>query len=72
MSPPISVECFFAMTLAQVTELTGEAGTGKTQLCLSAAASGAALGHRVVYVDTSGGAVQVYSSVDGAQSGFSA
>ena len=39
----------------QVTELTGEAGTGKTQLCLSAAASAAALGHRVVYVDTGGG-----------------
>ena len=38
----------------QVTELTGEAGTGKTQLCLSAAASAAALGHRVVYVDTGG------------------
>jgi RAD51-like protein 3 len=38
----------------QVTELTGEAGTGKTQLCMSAAASAAALGHRVVYVDTSG------------------
>jgi RAD51-like protein 3 len=37
-----------------VTELTGEAGTGKTQLCMSAAASAAALGHRVVYVDTSG------------------
>ena len=35
-----------------MTELTGEAGTGKTQLCLSAAASAAALGHRVVYVDT--------------------
>jgi RAD51-like protein 3 len=34
--------------------LTGEAGTGKTQLCLSAAASAAALGHRVVYVDTGG------------------
>ena len=39
----------------QVTELTGETGTGKTQLCLSAAASAAALGHRVVYVDTGGG-----------------
>ena len=39
----------------QVTELTGEAGAGKTQLCLSAAASAAALGHRVVYVDTGGG-----------------
>ena len=38
----------------QVTELTGEAGAGKTQLCLSAAASAAALGHRVVYVDTGG------------------
>ena len=34
--------------------MTGEAGTGKTQLCMSAAASAAALGHRVVYVDTSG------------------
>ena len=38
----------------QVTELTGEAGAGKTQLCLSRAASAAALGHRVVYVDTGG------------------
>lgn len=37
-----------------MTELTGEAGTGKSQLCMSAAASAAALGHRVVYVDTSG------------------
>ena len=39
----------------QVTEFTGEPGTGKTQICLSAAASAAALGHRVVYVDTGGG-----------------
>ena len=38
-----------------MTELTGEAGSGKTQLCLSAAASAAALGHRVVYLDTGGG-----------------
>lgn len=39
----------------QVTEITGPSASGKTQLCLSAAASAAALGHRVVYVDTTGG-----------------
>ena len=38
----------------QVTEITGECGSGKTQLCLSAAASAATLGHRVVFVDTNG------------------
>ena len=39
----------------QVIEFTGPSASGKTQLCLSAAASFAALGHRVVYVDTTGG-----------------
>jgi len=39
----------------QVTEVTGPSASGKTQVCLSAAASAAALGHRVVYVDTTGG-----------------
>ena len=39
----------------QVTEITGPSACGKTQVCLSAAASAAALGHRVVYVDTTGG-----------------
>ena len=39
----------------QVIEFAGPSASGKTQLCLSAAASFAALGHRVVYVDTTGG-----------------
>jgi len=39
----------------EVIEITGPSASGKTQLCLSAAASFAALGHRVVYVDTGGG-----------------
>jgi RAD51-like protein 3 len=36
-------------------EITGPSASGKTQLCLSAAASFAALDNRVVYVDTTGG-----------------
>ena len=39
----------------EVIEIVGPSASGKTQVCLSAAASFAALGHRVVYVDTGGG-----------------
>ena len=39
----------------QLIEITGPSASGKTQLCLSAAASFAALDNRVVYVDTTGG-----------------
>ncbi|MCI0496714.1 MAG: DNA repair and recombination protein RadB [Thermoplasmata archaeon] len=37
-----------------VTEVYGAAGTGKTNICLSAAVRAAAAGHRVLFIDTEG------------------
>ena len=38
----------------EMVEYEGEVATGKTQLCLAAAARAAQQNHRVLYIDTSG------------------
>lgn len=50
-----------------ITELYGEAGSGKTNLCLGAAIHAAKLGHTVIYVDTEGVSMERMRQMGGSQ-----